>query len=194
MNSYFDTKFNKVLHVIYPGEYHVSTGPEYISTVLGTCISVVLYDARLKLGGMNHFMFAQEASNNISQSDPTAGRFAQYAMELLINEMLKKGAVKQRLEAKVFGGGHVLNIDSNVGDNNIKFAFDYLASEGIPVIASNVGDIYARKIVFDPSSFKVWMKRMNKNNRESLELEQQEKTYITTVKQEEKKSGDIIWF
>lgn len=194
MNSYFDTKFNKVLHVIYPGEYHVSTGPEYISTVLGTCISVVLYDARLKLGGMNHFMFAQEASNNISQSDPTAGRFAQYAMELLINEMLKKGAVKQRLEAKVFGGGHVLNIDSNVGDNNIKFAFDYLASEGIPVVVSNVGDIYARKIVFDPSSFKVWMKRMNKNNRESLELEQQEKTYITTVKQEEKKSGDIIWF
>ena len=110
MNRYFDSQFNKHIVTIYPGEYHCGGGEEYISTVLGSCISVALYDKVIQYGGLNHFMLAYDQTSS-KENDTLAGRFGEYAMELLINTMLKHGASKRNLTAKVFGGSNVLGAD-----------------------------------------------------------------------------------
>ena len=88
MNRYFDSQFNKHIVTIYPGEFHCGGGEEYISTVLGSCISVALYDRAIQFGGLNHFMLAYDQTSS-KENDALAGRFGEYAMELLINTMLK---------------------------------------------------------------------------------------------------------
>ncbi|MCQ2610771.1 MAG: chemotaxis protein CheD [Treponema sp.] len=174
MNTFFDNHFNNHVITIYPGEFFVSSGPEYISTILGSCVAVVLYDPGNQISGMNHYMLAKDnskvkgenksADKNSSASSPIT-RFGEYAMEYLVNEMQKKGAVKANLQAKIFGGANVFNFPDDsphqVGNENINFALDWLLKEGIPVVAKDVGGVDSRKIVLDPVTSKVWLKRIN---------------------------------
>ena len=198
MNRYYDSQFGKNIVTIYPGEYFTSFGEEYISTVLGSCVSVALYDENLQVGGLNHFMLAYDGKGDRDQ-DEAAGRFGEYAMELLINDLLKKGASRQRLTAKVFGGSNVLGSGTSsklqVGENNIKFVFEYLKSEKIPVVSSNTGGDKPRKIFYDPKSSKIWLKHIkNSTMRNEETLNKREKEYASRVRENEKHAGDIVWF
>lgn len=183
MNRYFDLHFNKNIVTIYPGEFWASTGPEMISTVLGSCVSIALFDPIAGVGGMNHFMLAKDTNMDIDGSrDKHLGRFGEYAMEMLVSDMEKKGAVFSRCTAKVFGGGNIFNTVTPeggkvlVGDANIKFAFDYLKSHGIEVKSSDTGGILPRKIFFDPTTSKVFLKHIDNRT-------QDDDDYIRTKEQ-----------
>jgi chemotaxis protein CheD len=111
---------------------------------------------------MNHFMLPEGSGDS--------GRYGSYAMELLINELLKRGASRLTLEAKVFGGGQVISgmNTMNVGERNTQFVMDYLKTERITVVSKDVLDIYPRKVCFLPSSGKAMVKRLAATNTEAL--------------------------
>ncbi|WP_407425002.1 chemotaxis protein CheD [Treponema sp.] len=192
MNTYFDSHFNKKIITIYPGEYYASSGPEMISTVLGSCISIALYDDENKIGGINHFMLAKDTSIDNAQGEVLMGKFGEYAIDLLIKDLVAKGAILENLSAKVFGGSNVFNQNENngaqVGATNIKFAFDYLKQLKIPVTKSNTGGNLPRKIFFDPETSKVYMKYINNTNFEGDSLKQKEESYIQEIKIKEVKN------
>lgn len=147
---------------VLPGEFYVSDQEEMLSTVLGSCVSACIHDVRRGIGGMNHFMLPEGAGDS--------GRYGSYAMELLINEMMKRGATRMTMEAKVFGGGAVIaGMNSiNVGERNTKFVMDFLAMERIPVVSKDVLEIYPRKVCFLPASGKAMVKRLAPTNAEAL--------------------------
>ncbi|RGE43201.1 chemoreceptor glutamine deamidase CheD [Comamonas testosteroni] len=159
-DSHFQTNAVKVL----PGEYFVSNEDMAIVTVLGSCIAACLWDRLTRVGGMNHFMLPQGDSSEAS------GRYGSYAMELLINEMLKLGARRESMQAKIFGGGQVMaNFTSmNVGERNTEFVTEYLQTERIPIVSQDVLDIYPRKVVFFPSTGKAMVKRLAHAHPEAL--------------------------
>ena len=157
-----DSDFGRPSVRVQPGEHYVTRRDELIVTVLGSCVAVCLRDAERGVGGLNHFLLAESAD------DGPAGASARYggcAMELLINDLLKLGARRERLQAKVFGGGRVLPALNGrlIGERNAAFAFDYLKTEGIAVLARDVLGETARKIAFLPSSGRVWVRRLERS-------------------------------
>jgi chemotaxis protein CheD len=147
------------LHSIHIGGMSASRHPSVVRTVLGSCISVCLHDPLVQAGGMNNFMLPSGASG-----EAVSARYGVHAMELLINECMKAGADRRRLEAKVFGGGHVLRIretDGNVPQINIKFALEFLQREAIPIISRDVGEYAAREVYFFTDSGRVCLKRLS---------------------------------
>jgi chemotaxis protein CheD len=149
---------------ILPGEYYVTRGAEAISTVLGSCISACVRDPLKNVGGMNHFMLPEDASTGPNNwLDPAIGlatRYGSYAMESLINDLLKLGATRERLEIKVFGGGRVLSGITDVGARNIAFVRSYLQLEGYRIVAEDLGGTQPRKVVYFPGSGRVKMRRL----------------------------------
>jgi chemotaxis protein CheD len=154
---FFDPHFNNNAVKILPGEFYVADEDLLVMTTLGSCIAACLWDRNARVGGLNHFMLP-EASGDGGDS----GRYGAYAMELLINEMMKRGAARSSLEAKVFGGGQVIaGMDSlNIGERNTRFVLDYLKAERIVVVSKDVLDIYPRKVCFLPFSGKAMVKRL----------------------------------
>lgn len=159
---FYDAHFKNDAVKILPGEYFVHDEDMLIMTTLGSCIAACLYDRNAKIGGMNHFMLPDGAGDS--------GRYGSYAMELLINEMMKRGASRMTMEAKVFGGGQVVSgmTTMNVGERNTNFVMDYLKTERIPVVSKDVLDIYPRKVCFLPGSGKAMVKRLAPTNTEAL--------------------------
>lgn len=159
---YYDAHFKNEAVKILPGEYFVFNEDILIMTTLGSCIAACLWDRDAKIGGMNHFM--------LPEGDAGSGRYGSYAMELLINELMKRGAARHSLEAKVFGGGQVISGMStmNVGERNTAFVIDYLKTERIPIMSKDVLDIYPRKVCFLPASGKAMVKRLAPTNPEAL--------------------------
>ena len=197
MNTHFDSHFNKQVITILPGEFYSTTKPVLISTVLGSCISIALYDPTLKLGGLNHFMLP--TTNKCREiSFEEQGRYGDFAMELLINDMLSKGSKKENLKAKIFGGGNVLDNGgynkNRTGLNNISFALDYLQTEKIPVMANDTGGIYPRKIFYDPQTFKIYLKRIQRSDLALKEINKREAVYKEEIQKEQTQAGDITWF
>ena len=164
---FFDHHFQHNAVKVLPGEFFVSHDSLAIMTVLGSCIAACLWDSRMRVGGMNHFMLPEGDSADAS------GRYGSYAMELLINEMMKLGARRETLQAKIFGGAQVMHnfTTLNVGERNTRFVQDYLATERIPVVSEDVLDIYSRKVVFFPVTGKVMVKRLAHAHPETLEQE-----------------------
>ena len=176
-----------------PGEYYVSKNDECISTVLGSCISVCIYDPTIKVGGMNHFMLpAQGEHSSGAWGDPTSSstRYGNFAMEYLINSVIKLGGRKQNFQAKIFGGGQVLANMTNVGQSNIIFAFDYLRKENINVLASDVGDIFPRKLVFFPKTGKVKMKHLTTDRNKNIE--KTERAYMRDMQTKKSSPDDNV--
>jgi chemotaxis protein CheD len=157
------SQFEQELVTIHPGEYFATADDTIISTVLGSCVAVGIYDGEEKVGGLNHFMLPGDYGRSELIRSPNA-KYGMYAMELLINDLLKIGARKAALVAKVFGGGAVLHFSggsgSKIPDSNIQFAFEYLEKERIPVLASDVGGREPRKIFFFAQTGKVLLKRI----------------------------------
>jgi len=164
---FYDAHFANDAVKILPGEYFVHDEDLLIMTTLGSCIAACLWDRQARVGGMNHFMLPDGASDG---SGNASGRYGSYAMELLINEMLKRGASRLTMEAKVFGGGQVISGMNtlNVGERNTAFVLDYLKTERIPVVSSDVMGIHPRKVCFLPCSGKAMVKRLASSNTEAL--------------------------
>ena len=154
--SYFDAALQTPAIKLLPADYRVSDQPLALVTLLGSCVAACLYDSLLGVGGMNHFMLPGR------ESDTVCSRYGVHAMELLINDLLKRGARRSRLQAKVFGGGNVLSgfYSDPIGTRNAAFVLEYLAAERIPVIAQDLGDIYPRKVCFFPQTGRTLVKRL----------------------------------
>jgi len=175
---YFDHHFQYNAVKVLPGEYFVSNEQVVIMTVLGSCIAACLWDSRAGIGGMNHFMLPEGDSADVS------GRYGSYAMELLINEMLKAGARRESLQAKIFGGAQVMAgfTTMNVGERNTRFVQEYLRTERIPLLAEDVLDIHPRKVCMFPTTGKAMVKRLAHAHPESL-LSQEKRGNAASVAQ-----------
>jgi chemotaxis protein CheD len=190
-NVYYDRTFDCDAAKILPGEYYYTAKDMLIVTVLGSCVSACIRDRTRGLGGMNHFMLPDggEPGNPVSASM----RYGTYAMEVLINDLLKSGARRENLEAKVFGGGAVLRGFSamNVGERNATFVINFLRTERIPVVAEDLNDIYPRKVYFFPRTGKVLVKKLMQTHNDTLakrELDYASRLKVTPV------SGDVDLF
>ena len=159
---FYDAFFRNDAVKILPCEYFVYHEDILIMTTLGSCIAACLWDREARIGGMNHFM--------LPEGDAGSGRYGSYAMELLINEMMKQGATRATMEAKVFGGGQVIEgmNSMNIGERNTAFVVDYLKTERIPIMSKDVLGVHPRKVCFLPASGKAMVKRLAATNPAAL--------------------------
>lgn len=176
---------HRVVARILPGEYYVTTQDEVITTVLGSCISACICDPEAKIGGMNHFMLPESESGDSRWSNTLADathRYGNYAMESLINDILKLGGEKSRLQVKIFGGGKILEAMTDIGKRNIDFAKEYLLAEKLTIVSQDVGDRFPRKVNYYPETGKVRVKRLRALYNE--DIARREKQFISEIKTE----------
>lgn len=182
--DYYDPALRTRAIKLLPADYAVSDQPIALVTLLGSCVAACLYDPVLCLGGMNHFMLPDGRLPNgglpdgglPDNGDPTNARYGVHAMELLINDLLKCGARRSRLLAKVFGGGNVLRgFQDPVGTRNARFVLDYLTAERIPVLAQDLGDIHPRKVAFFVQTGRTLVRRLPATR--ERELDDMERAY-----------------
>jgi len=187
-NLYFDRNFGTDAAKLLPGEYYVTGRDMLLVTVLGSCVAACIRDSGNGIGGMNHYMLPDSPGDQ-----GESGRYGTYAMEILINHLMKLGAQRKNLEAKVFGGGNVIATmtTTNVGERNAKFVLDFLKTEQIRVAAKDLLDIYPRKVYFFPYTGKVLVKKLrNLHNDTIIERE----TEYTKRLRIDKMEGDIELF
>ena len=158
-SSYYDRIFGAKAVKILPGQYHATDDDTIITTVLGSCVSVCLYDAVNGAGGMNHYMLPGD-TGELSKSGNGSARYGIHAMKLLLEHVIQLGADHANLEAKVFGAGKVMDGMSDVGRQNADFAIRYLKFHKIRIAAVDVGDTCPRKIYFSPATGQVFVKRI----------------------------------
>ncbi|MBK8118948.1 MAG: chemotaxis protein CheD [Sulfuritalea sp.] len=143
---------------INPGGWAVES-ERPITTLLGSCVAVCLYDPKLRLAGMNHFLLPSRAKSAGDDADVILA--GDYSMEVLLNTMLNKGAAKQRIVAKAFGGGTIVtSILMAIGERNAEFAKEWLDREGIPLAAQDFGGAWSRKVIFTPDGGDAFCRRL----------------------------------
>jgi chemotaxis protein CheD len=177
-------------HTIHIGGVHASRAPILLDTVLGSCISACLYDPVSGIGGMNHFMLPEGAD----PGNPTSTRYGVNAMELLISEIMKLGGTRKRIQAKVFGGGHVLKIRESldgIPQQNIEFAHRFLQAEQIPVMCEDIGGYQARRVLFNTQNARVYLKKLGTN--EAERTAEEEMVYLISLKHR-RTDGDVTLF
>lgn len=169
-----DNRCPHEIATIMPGEYFVSREPMIVYTVLGSCVSACIRDPSAGVGGMNHFMLPAPKGAGGSDSWGESARYGCFAMEVLINEILKRGGQKNRLEVKVFGGGKIYDGTVDIGRANAAWALEYLEREGFKPITADLGDIYPRKVYYFTESGRVLLKKIERlKNRTIFEREEQ---------------------
>jgi len=191
-NLYFDREHNSEAVKILPGEYYATTRDMLMVTTLGSCVCACIRDKVSGIGGINHFMLpesGQDKNNPLGQS----ARYGAYAMEVLINQLIKMGAKRNNFEAKVFGGAAVLRgfTANNVGETNAAFVLQYLKTEKIFVAAQDLLDIFPRKVYFFPRTGLVRIKRLRNVHNDTLikrEAEYDKKLHASPME------GDIELF
>jgi chemotaxis protein CheD len=147
MQRQSDKKYIRVIQ----GECHVSDDPKVVlTTILGSCVAACIRDPVAGLGGMNHFLLPGDGGRASPSSE--AERYGAYLMELLVNGLLRAGASRHRLEAKLFGGASVVKSLSAIGRMNAAFAKNFLATEGIRIIGESLGDERGRRVEYSPVS------------------------------------------
>ena len=179
---YFDRTFDCEAAKISPGEYYYTDKNMLIVTVLGSCVSACIRDSITGIGGMNHFMLPDGAKSDKDSPVSESMRYGTYAMEVLINQLLRNGARRENLEAKIFGGGNVLRsfTTNMVGDRNAAFVKKYLKDEGIRVTGEDLMDIYPRKVYYFPKTGKVLVKKLKELN--NFTLVKREEAYASKLK------------
>ena len=170
INRYWDRLHQMQAAKILPGEYYVTSHDEVITTVLGSCVSACIRDRVFGVGGMNHFMLPISDGQGWGNSDlvSSATRYGNYAMEHMINDILKYGGHRKNLEVKIFGGGQIISSTTNIGTNNIDFVREYIFAEGLRVAGEDVGDIYPRKVVYYPKSGRVRIKKLKHMHNDTI--------------------------
>lgn len=171
VDGYFDPRFQTHAIKLLPGEYRIDDHDVMLVTVLGSCVAACINDPQRGIGGMNHFMLPDARDAN----DGGSARYGAFAMEVLVNELLKHGATRERLQAKVFGGGAVLPgfTTTNIGAQNASFVLRYLAAEQIPVLAQDLGDVCPRRVHYFPRSGRVMVKRLATAQNAAVAAEEQ---------------------
>jgi chemotaxis protein CheD len=159
---YYDRQFKCDAVKVLPGEYYFTNRNIIMTTVLGSCVAACVYDPLNKIGGMNHFLLPESSSLSATKPPVESMRYGSFAMDTLINDTLKLGAVRENLVAKVFGGGHVIEDMKTlrVGSRNAKFVVNYLNDKGIKIVAEDMEDVHPRKIYFSPVTGKVMVKKL----------------------------------
>lgn len=190
---YFDRTFDCEAAKISPGEYYYTNRDMLIVTVLGSCVSACIRDSVSGIGGMNHFMLPDGGSADRDSPVSESMRYGTYAMEVLINQLLKNGARRENLEAKIFGGGNVLRsfTTNNVGDRNAAFVKKFLKDEGIRVTGEDLLDVFPRKVYYFPKTGKVLVKKLKQLN--NYTLVKREEAYASKLKTNDV-GGDIDLF
>ena len=191
-NLYFDREHNAEAVKILPGEYYATKRSMLMVTALGSCVCACIRDKVSGIGGMNHFMLpdsAKDKNDPLSQS----ARYGTYAMEILINQLLKMGANRNNFEAKVFGGGAVLRgfTFNNIGESNAEFVLKYLDTEKIAVAAQDLLDIYPRKVYFFPQTGLVRVKKLKVAHNDTIFKRE---TEYTQSLRNSKIEGDVELF
>ena len=164
---FYDTHFHSDAVKLLPGEFYVTHEDLLLLTTLGSCIAARLWDREKRVGGMNHFLLPDTGPGGAGSD---SGRYGSFAMDLLIGEMIKRGATRSTKQAKVFGGAAVISgmNSSNVGERNTALVLDYLRTERITVVSKDVLNIYPRKVCFLPASGKAMVKRLASANTDAL--------------------------
>lgn len=197
VNRYWDRRMNLAAAKILPGECYVSRQGEMIVTVLGSCVSACIRDTHLGIGGMNHFMLPMQSNDkhHIERNGlvNAALCYGNWAMEFLVNEILKQGGKRENLEVKVFGGGRVLRgmTQMDIGARNVGFILDYLEKEGLTLAAKDIGSDCPRKVLYFPDTGAVKLKRLRTRANETVEL--REKAYMDSIVSKPQ-TGDIELF
>ena len=153
-------------HYVRQGELKVLLGEEdWIGTLLGSCVALCLRDPITGIGGLNHFLLP--SSDN--SGDEASARYGGYAIELLINTMMRGRADRRRMEGKIFGGSKLFNTDRvGIGEQNIAFVREFCELEEIPIVKSDVGGPVARKILFQPKTGRARVLRLSGEIQQSL--------------------------
>ena len=192
-DRYYDQMTENTVIKLYSGGYYASRSKgEMVVTILGSCIACCLYDPMNKVGGINHFLVP--GIDNVHTNDASA-RYGINAMELVINDMVKIGAQKKHMVAKIFGGSNMIDISSKIGEKNISFVKDFLQNEGIDITASDVGGSCPRRVHFEPNTGKVKIRKLKRV--EDMKVVEKEKQYINKVDLKPKPSDtkdDIVLF
>ncbi len=167
-------------HFLHPGEHYVTREPMVLSTLLGSCVSVCLFDPVARVMGMNHFLLPM---HHFVRREPVlasdAGRYGLWAMELIINGMFNLGARREHLRAKVFGGANVLALIHhlperfNIGTSNVQFVRHFLERDQIPLVAEDLGGDQARQIHFHGADFSVYVRRVPKRSAEQIAIDEE---------------------
>lgn len=169
INRYWDQRMALWSAKILPGEVYVSLHGEMIATVLGSCVAACIRDVKKGIGGMNHFMLPEPSEHSTNRgSDNLATRYGSWAMEALINEILKRGASRENLEIKLFGGGQIIENMTDIGMRNIDFVRQFVMNEGLAIAASDLGGQRPRKVLYFPDTGAVKVKRLNRVSNETI--------------------------
>jgi len=174
INHFWDRQRQQVVAKILPGEFYMTSQPIYIATTLGSCISACIWDNKAQIGGMNHFMLpltekeAHEINWGLRGKATDATRYGNFAMEHLINAILKCGGRRCNLQAKIFGGGKVLKKMSDVGERNTEFVKRYLVTEDIPIVGEDVGSVFPRKVLFEPTTGRAFIKKLDNLHNDTI--------------------------
>lgn len=162
--------------IIDPGEHYVSRNPDIISTLLGSCVAACLFDPVNRIMGMNHFLLAYRCyDQNSPIMESEEGRYGSYAMDRLIDDMLKLGANRLNLQAKCFGGGNVMSLIKNqekgrsVGDRNVAFIKEFMQKANIPMVSASLGGNIGRNIHFVGNDYSVFVDEIDQSMQHLLE-------------------------
>jgi len=168
---YYDRKLGFPATKIFPGDYYVAAGDVMIVTTLGSCVTACIHDPLLGLGGMNHFMLPTQDIEHESSPFSVATRYGSYAMEILVNQILKRGGRRERLSAKVFGGAELIgDATIRVGVMNSTFVLSYLDRERIPVIAQDLLGPRARTVHFFPATGRAHVHYLRSMHRDPIRV------------------------
>lgn len=188
VHHHWDAAAKSWIVQILPGEFYVTATGEIIATVLGSCVSTCIRDRNLGLGGMNHFMLPEDP-----RKDPRgdALRYGCFALERLINELIKRGGQRDQLEIKVFGGGQVIASATDIGRSNIEFVRTYLRDEQLSSVVEDVGGQWARRVRYYPATGKVLVKHLSMH--EAINVGSREADFRSKLKQE-RVAGEVELF
>jgi len=192
INRYWDKVHNTWTAKILPGEYYVSLNRgEAVATTLGSCVSACVRDKVFGIGGMNHFMLPIKAEHGSNDWLDFATRYGSFAMEHLINDILKNGGIRKNLEVKLTGGGKIMANMSDVGEKNIRFALEYVQAESLALLSEDLGDIYPRKVMYFPETGRLLVKKLRTMHNDTLVRREQEYQKELDV---EPDTGDVELF
>lgn len=188
---YRDPRFDAVAVKVFPGDHYVTAdADEMLVTILGSCVTACIRDPLIGVGGMNHFMLPESAGAGWDTASASM-RYGNVAMERLINDILKRGGARERLEIKVFGGGNVMNGTTNIGHRNAEFVEQYLAAEGLPIAARHLRGNLPRRVHYFPATGKVMLLELQRSEQE--EVVRSEDTYKHKI-EVEPEAGSVELF
>lgn len=176
----WDPGVDKPVARILPGEFYVTPHDEMITTVLGSCVSACIRDPSVGVGGMNHFLLPLPDKGEVAMDPGAATRYGSFAMERLINEILKCGGKRQNLEVKVTGGGRMYEGSHDVGRQNLEFVARFLREEGLKVVGKDIGQTFPRNVRYFPRTGKVQVRKLRPLAAQKVKA--QETQYATSLR------------